>query len=130
MGDKILCYRCQTEMICKNLGEISVDFCQNCQSYWLNSTNLNRLSCIFKHIENNYRYKPKRFSKVLQCQYIGMCPVCGCSMKDFNFKGIILDSCTSCNGIFFDHRELYLYWKSLPILVRLKLWFKNFVLTE
>ena len=34
------------------------------------------------------------------------CPKCGHEMKEVNLKGILIDKCTNCHGIYFDHGEL------------------------
>lgn len=33
------------------------------------------------------------------------CPKCGHNMHEVNLKGIYVDKCSSCNGVFFDNGE-------------------------
>ena len=34
------------------------------------------------------------------------CPKCGHEMREENLKGIMIDKCTNCHGIYFDQGEL------------------------
>ena len=37
-----------------------------------------------------------------------ICPKCGGSMDETNIEGVLIDKCTSCQGIFFDKGEMEL----------------------
>src|SRR5687768_12489897 len=40
------------------------------------------------------------------------CPKCGNNMHEVNLKGIVVDKCSGCNGVFFDNGEWNLLIKS------------------
>lgn len=52
------------------------------------------------------------------------CPKCGMNLIEIDFKGVKLDECSSCHGIWFDQGELRALVKvELPILSKMLLTF-------
>jgi hypothetical protein len=54
------------------------------------------------------------------------CPKCGMGMQEIHFRGMDVDVCFSCNGIFLDQKELEHLEKSKPVGVVAAIlnWFK------
>jgi hypothetical protein len=54
------------------------------------------------------------------------CPKCGLQMQEMRFRGVDVDVCFSCNGIFLDHGELEHLEKpeSRGVMTSILNWFK------
>jgi hypothetical protein len=51
-------------------------------------------------------------SRELKTQHWMCCPKCGHQMQEVKLLGIMVDRCTSCDGVYFDRGELQLLLES------------------
>ncbi len=65
--------------------------------------------------------------KRLQALHHMRCPKCGLGLQEVKYKGIDVDVCFSCNGIFLDRGELEHLVKSEPrgVVEAILNWFKG-----
>jgi len=54
------------------------------------------------------------------------CPKCGLKMQEIRFRGVHVDVCFGCNGIFLDRGDIeHLEWEKHPVMGAVLNWFKE-----
>jgi Zn-finger nucleic acid-binding protein len=101
------CLKCQTKMKLNILRGVLVDFCENCQSFWLDKGELELLQKNKTRTQDEIDKEIKNHKLAeLNFSYKNMCQRCGGTLKALIKDGIVLETCTICKGIFFDKGEL------------------------
>ncbi len=101
------CLKCQNEMRYIILKSILVDFCDNCESFWLDDGELKDLLKNKTKTDEEISIEMKKHQKQdLNIKYKHMCQRCGGILKAFYKDDILIEQCCNCKGMFFDKGEL------------------------
>ena len=89
-----------------NLGDVAVDECRFCDGLWLDREDpekLSKLDVLGKHL-----LQPMTFDDSKKRQHEGerLCPRCTLVLDVHSFRGVDLDICSGCRGMFLDRWEL------------------------
>lgn len=99
---RINCPIDHTTLLKLKVEDVTIDFCPVCRGIWLDKNELNRL--LVKRIK-----KPEVMEKITPDEEADRqskkCPSCGRMLYKEEKKGITLDICGSCKGIWFDGGE-------------------------
>jgi Zn-finger nucleic acid-binding protein len=101
-----MCPACQEQMRPVELGEVSVDECRFCDGLWLDRDEpeqLAKMDVIGKHLLQPMTFDDSRKSIP---EGERLCPRCGIRLDTHKHKGLTLDICGSCRGMFLDRWEL------------------------
>ncbi len=104
------CIRCKQEMKKNNLRGVLVDYCGVCDAVWLDAGELEALQKGMHKPDDEV--KKEHREEVLAERQRGLelmshCPKCQeGSIKEKVMDGVIIDFCTKCRGLYFDHGEL------------------------
>lgn len=116
----MMCPVCLEEMDASKLFKIEIDICRFCGGLWLDCSELGQFVMegkIPKKLYNTYAIDDSR-------KAIGEgsrnCPRCSDTLKVINHRGVNLDYCYGCGGIWFDRRELAVILKSYAKEVKKK----------
>ena len=106
----MLCVRCKSEMQKNNLRGVLVDYCGACNGVWLDEGELQALEDGMQKAEDVIR-KEKRTEVLAErrrgVEVVGQCPKCQSDgVKERRMDDVLVDYCTNCRGLFFDHGEL------------------------
>jgi Zn-finger nucleic acid-binding protein len=104
------CFRCRQPMRKGSRDGVLVDVCENCGGLWLDAGELEALERkeALDRVEMTRRARKeltedsRRILKV-----VDLCPKCQVArLKQIVKRGVQLDYCPNCKGLFFDDREL------------------------
>lgn len=105
------CPRCQKELSAKDYEHLSVFSCTQCSGIWLTPPQLSKITTMRE------QFSAGEIQNTLKLAHTGIpdeasalaCPVCDGAMEELNYdysSGIILHSCPTGDGIWFDKDEL------------------------
>jgi Zn-finger nucleic acid-binding protein len=104
------CFRCRQAMKKANRDGVLVDACDTCGGVWLDAGELEVLerkeaqgrSELVRQARQEVAEESRQILKV-----VGLCPKCQrVRLKQVVKRGVQLDFCPDCQGLFFDDREL------------------------
>ena len=103
------CLRCNKYMHKTIINDVLIDFCEECNTIWLNDNEL-------QEILHNHNPKIEDLIKCINQEkkndrntimYENICPQCGVGKyTKINKCNIEIDECSNCKGLFFDKGEL------------------------
>lgn len=106
----MVCLRCHEKMKKNALAGVLVDFCTNCNSFWLDAGELDNLRAKEKKSEAELAQEAKAERRAERSQlitYTELCPRCQeSSLIPVHEGPVELDKCKRCGGLFFDFGEL------------------------
>jgi Zn-finger nucleic acid-binding protein len=76
--------------------------CPQCLGFWFNKADLSYL-----HLSEEKLKEKRLFDLGFKSKSLRICPQCSSSMLVKNAKGVEIDVCTACSGIWLDAGELY-----------------------
>lgn len=104
------CIRCHTTMEKSTVLGVVSDTCPSCRGTWLDAGELKMLEDGQRKSYDEMMTEIKEEQTVEQEQIlsvIGLCPKCQkAPMQLVNYRGVELDYCPSCKGLYFDMGEL------------------------
>ncbi len=100
------CPKCQHELEMKQLNEVEVEQCPNCQGVWLDVGELRRL-----RRQKNTAYSPASDEARRYDVISAPCPRCGgeghmTRLTDLDRPDVFIESCPVCFGVWLDGGEL------------------------
>jgi Zn-finger nucleic acid-binding protein len=108
------CVRCREQLKLESYEGVEIDRCLQCQGVWLDAGELAKIVGA-----TNETFSGSLIAKTLEAKASGvprnekdseeLCPKCSTAMKPINYSyesGVIIDSCPSGHGIWFDSKEL------------------------
>ena len=98
------CPVCDVPFIIVERNNIEVDFCPECEGFWLDGGELELLNEILGL--NAEFQNPLTLPSVKSTEKIHRCPKCQIQMRKVNLNGVILDVCPDGDGVWFDSGEL------------------------
>lgn len=100
------CPRCRRDLSLSRVGAVEIDGCHQCGGLWLDEGELQELS---NHprvlLACARRFVPTQLPPPASG---GLCPRCAASIEPFQYdslRGIELDRCPRCHGVWLDHGE-------------------------
>jgi len=111
----MLCPRCQGRLEEIVYEGVIIDTCQNCEGEWLDGSEIlliNRARKVVFSEEERVKVKGAQeivITEITQPEKLLLCPRCNVPLKVLNYAystGIIVDSCSECNGLWLDKDEL------------------------
>jgi hypothetical protein len=106
------CLRCQTQMNKVARDSLLIDMCPDCGGIWLDAGEFERMESGSGHEVAHLLQQARK--ELLQdagrlVSFAGMCPKCeGARLHPMKKRGVELDICPNCKGLFFDEKELEL----------------------
>ncbi len=104
------CVRCKTDMKKNNLRGVLVDHCSNCDGIWLDEGELDALQQGMQKSPGEIRAEGREEmldERRRGVEVLGRCPRCQKGqVQEKYMDGVMVDYCSVCKGIFFDHGEL------------------------
>lgn len=102
------CPKCSTELESLKIKGLTIKHCKNCKSMWIKFPILQKIAEMLElkcAILNPADMEPVKVNETAR-----ICPDCGKPMSKIYFNGTTVDTCSDCNGIFFDNGELAKYF--------------------
>ena len=111
----MICPNCKTEsFVTTDYEEVTIDKCKTCHGVWLDHSKISEI------VSNRVKeFSPSETKLTLSMAFAGIpefeaqnirhCPICQSELKCLNYAvdaGVILDTCPSDHGIWFDNHEL------------------------
>ncbi len=105
------CYRCQEDMVKSELSGVLTDRCLYCKGIWLDAGELESLLFGKKknktELMNELRKERREEKNKVEVIDEICCPKCTArAMTKMDKKGVKVDFCLECGGIYFDEGEL------------------------
>lgn len=112
------CPRCEEELQTELVEGVAVDGCPQCGGIWFDEKELTQVAMTHRGalLEAEDRFTAHRGHHVSAQARGGKCPNCGQPLLTFELKhsrGILLDGCRTCKGIWVDDGELRALWKQV-----------------
>lgn len=100
------CPACDHQMTCTQDIGVEYDECLNCLGLWLDKGELQQLARAWRIPNRLIHARPRNLSSPLRPEGTRSCPRCAQVMSVMTVRGVRLDFCADCQGLFLDHGEL------------------------
>ncbi len=104
------CLKCDQKMTKRIDAGVVVDYCKTCDGIWFDRNEFELMLASNNHMTRaelrDLMIKESERETLQMLTYKGMCQRCGGSVRECKFHGIIVDKCTCCSGLYFEHNEL------------------------
>ena len=103
------CPKCKSELEVLKVKGLNILYCKDCKGMWIKTATLKKIANMLDlktEIVN-----PVEMEAINVKEEPRICPECSKTMEKVYFNGIIVDKCTTCNGIWFDNGELSKYFR-------------------
>lgn len=104
------CIRCKSDMVKNKLKGVLIDYCKNCDAFWLDQGELEALESGMAKSESELRgerVNEMKLERLRPVTVLSTCPKCQeGQIKERNMDGVRVDYCNNCRGLYFDHGEL------------------------
>lgn len=103
------CPKCKSELEVLKVKGLNILYCKDCKGMWIKTATLKKIANMLDlktEIVN-----PVEMEAINVKEEPKICPECTKTMEKVYFNGIIVDKCTTCNGIWFDNGELSKYFR-------------------
>lgn len=103
------CPKCNSELQVLKIKGLNIVYCDDCKGVWIKFPTLKKIADMLdlkSEIVNPAEMEPINVKEEPRS-----CPDCTKQMDKVYFNGIIVDKCSTCNGIWFDNGELSKYFR-------------------
>lgn len=102
----LICPACDYPMTCTHAAGVEYDECQRCAGLWLDRGELQQLAQAEKLPYQLLHRRPPTDAPQPRTEGTRSCPRCSQIMSVMTVRGVRLDFCSDCQGLFLDHGEL------------------------
>ncbi len=108
----LTCPACDYPMTCTHAAGVEYDECQRCAGLWLDRGELQQLAQAEKLPYQLVHRRPPADAPEPRAEGTRSCPRCAQIMSVMTVRGVRLDFCSDCQGLFLDHGELTRFLES------------------
>lgn len=97
------CLACRKPMVSDLASDYAIQSCRSCGAAWLDST------AVEKHLSAPPGSALEHFRKLVSESSdasVRDCPACSIPLRAFHYRGVELDLCSRCHGLFLDPTEM------------------------
>lgn len=103
------CPKCNLELEVLKVKGVNIVYCKECKGMWIKYPTLKKIADMLDL--KSEIINPVEMETINVKEESRTCLECSKTMEKVYFNGIIVDKCTTCNGIWFDNGELSKYFR-------------------
>lgn len=100
------CPACSNNLVENTYGGVAIDECWHCKGIWLDKGELEQLADKTHFLPDRLRRPQNVPTRELRPEGTRPCPRCGHTLQSQLVKGVRLDMCSDCQGLWLDQGEL------------------------